>query len=124
MAEQENNYDVTKGRRFLFNLARSNPEYKEKYGDVGVLDLEEKFNQMPKENVFDGINFALAGLSYREKNVLMLRYGLIDGQSYTLEEVGHIFKVTRERIRQVEAKAIRKVEKKGLEGIANFPDSD
>jgi RNA polymerase primary sigma factor len=39
-----------------------------------------------------------------------LRYGLGDGYSYTLEEVGHIFKVTRERIRQIEAKAVRKLQ--------------
>lgn len=49
-------------------------------------------------------------LSYREREIIKLRYGLGDGYSYTLEEVGHIFKVTRERIRQIEAKAIRKLQ--------------
>ena len=48
-------------------------------------------------------------LSYREREIIKLRYGLGDGYSYTLEEVGHIFKVTRERIRQIEAKALRQL---------------
>ena len=52
---------------------------------------------------------ALAGLSDRERNVLELRFGLVDGQSRTLEEVGSQFGVTRERIRQIEAKALRKL---------------
>jgi RNA polymerase sigma factor (sigma-70 family) len=53
---------------------------------------------------------ALKSLSYREREIIKLRYGLGDGYSYTLEEVGHIFKVTRERIRQIEAKAVRKLQ--------------
>jgi len=52
----------------------------------------------------------LKTLSYREREIIKLRYGLGDGYSYTLEEVGHIFKVTRERIRQIEAKAVRKLQ--------------
>jgi RNA polymerase primary sigma factor len=52
----------------------------------------------------------LKSLSYREREIINLRYGLGDGYSYTLEEVGHIFKVTRERIRQIEAKAVRKLQ--------------
>ncbi len=52
----------------------------------------------------------LRSLSYREREILKLRYGLEDGYSYTLEEVAHIFKVTRDRIRQIEAKAIRKLQ--------------
>jgi len=56
------------------------------------------------------INRVLKTLSYREREIIKLRYGLGDGYSYTLEEVGHIFKVTRERIRQIEAKAVRKLQ--------------
>ena len=56
------------------------------------------------------INKVLKTLSYREREIIKLRYGLGDGYSYTLEEVGHIFKVTRERIRQIEAKALRKLQ--------------
>ena len=55
------------------------------------------------------INKVLKTLSYREREIIKLRYGLGDGYSYTLEETGRIFKVTRERIRQIEAKALRKL---------------
>ncbi len=63
-----------------------------------------------QEMLRDRINFVLKSLSYREREIIKLRYGLGDGYSYTLEEVGHIFKVTRERIRQIEAKAVRKLQ--------------
>ena len=59
------------------------------------------------------ISKVLKTLSYREREIIKLRYGLGDGYSYTLEEVGHIFKVTRERIRQIEAKAVRKLQQPG-----------
>jgi RNA polymerase primary sigma factor len=52
----------------------------------------------------------LRTLTYREREIIKLRYGIGDGYTYTLEEVGRIFKVTRERVRQVEAKAIRKLQ--------------
>ena len=49
----------------------------------------------------------LESLDYREREILRLRYGLADGYAYTLEEVGKIFSVTRERVRQIESKAVR-----------------
>ncbi|WP_146399127.1 RNA polymerase sigma factor RpoD/SigA [Pseudobythopirellula maris] len=52
----------------------------------------------------------MAELSYREREIIKLRYGLTDGYSYTLEEVGKIFSVTRERVRQIESKAVRKLQ--------------
>ncbi|MBN1179743.1 MAG: RNA polymerase sigma factor RpoD, partial [Anaerolineae bacterium] len=52
-------------------------------------------------------------LSAREREVLEMRYGLKDGRPYTLEEVGHKFGVTRERIRQIETKALRKLRHPG-----------
>ena len=55
------------------------------------------------------LNDVLGTLTYREGRVLKLRFGLIDGKQRTLEEVGQIFDVTRERIRQIEAKALRKL---------------
>ena len=57
----------------------------------------------------DEINSVLAGLTEREEKVLRLRFGLYDGRTRTLEEVGKEFNVTRERIRQIEAKALRKL---------------
>jgi RNA polymerase primary sigma factor len=62
-------------------------------------------NQMLK----DEINLVLQGLTEREEKVLRLRFGLYDGRTRTLEEVGKEFNVTRERIRQIEAKALRKL---------------
>ena len=58
----------------------------------------------------DRIEAVLKTLTYREREIIKLRYGIGDGYTYTLEEVGKIFKVTRERVRQVEAKAIRKLQ--------------
>ena len=56
------------------------------------------------------INELLKTLTYREREIVRLRYGLADGYCYTLEEVGRIFKVTRERVRQIEAKAVSKLQ--------------
>jgi len=55
------------------------------------------------------LELCLQDLNHREREILRLRYGLADGYSYTLEEVGQIFSVTRERVRQIEAKAVRKL---------------
>ena len=63
-----------------------------------------------QEMLKDRIDIVLKTLSYREREIIKLRYGIGDGYTYTLEEVGRIFKVTRERVRQVEAKAIRKLQ--------------
>jgi RNA polymerase primary sigma factor len=56
------------------------------------------------------IDELLKTLTYREREIIRLRYGLVDGYSYTLEEVGRVFKVTRERVRQIEAKAVKKLQ--------------
>lgn len=56
------------------------------------------------------IEEAMESLNYREREIIRLRYGLADGYSYTLEEVGKIFSVTRERVRQIESKAVRKLQ--------------
>ncbi|MEZ6067019.1 MAG: sigma-70 family RNA polymerase sigma factor [Planctomycetaceae bacterium] len=62
------------------------------------------------EMLKDKIDVVLKTLTYREREIIKLRYGLGDGYTYTLEEVGRIFKVTRERVRQIEAKAVRKLQ--------------
>ena len=62
------------------------------------------------EMLKDKIDCVLKTLTYREREIIKLRYGLGDGYTYTLEEVGRIFKVTRERVRQIEAKAVRKLQ--------------
>ena len=73
-------------------------------------DAESPAVGAAQEMLKSRINKVLKTLSYREREIIKLRYGLGDGYSYTLEEVGHIFKVTRERIRQIEAKAVRKLQ--------------
>ena len=65
--------------------------------------LMEMNQDMLKSRIAD----VLQSLEYREREILRLRYGLIDGYAYTLEEVGKIFSVTRERVRQIETKAVR-----------------
>src|SRR3989339_232027 len=67
------------------------------------------YDKVSRELLKDALNKVLETLSPREKKVLMMRFGLEDGKPKTLEEVGREFKVTRERIRQIEAKAIRKL---------------
>ncbi len=80
-----------------------------------------------QEMLKEKIEQVLNTLSYREREIVRLRYGIGDGYTYTLEEVGRIFKVTRERVRQVEAKAIRKmqhpVRSKKLEGFLDHKSS-
>ena len=69
------------------------------------------------------IEYAMEGLNYREREIIRLRYGLADGYSYTLEEVGKIFSVTRERVRQIESKAVRKLQQPyRCRGLASFLD--
>ena len=70
----------------------------------------DPLDEMNRELLKKRINEVLSGLTYREREILRLRYGLADGYSYTLEEVGKIFSVTRERVRQIEAKAVRKLQ--------------
>ncbi len=76
-------------------------EFLEDYREVDPL-MEMNY-EMLKSRIAD----VLQSLEYREREILRLRYGLIDGYAYTLEEVGKIFSVTRERVRQIETKAVR-----------------
>ncbi|MEQ8849354.1 sigma-70 family RNA polymerase sigma factor [Botrimarina sp.] len=77
--------------------------------------LEEQRDDDPlydtnQEMLKDRLDEVMSELTYREREILKLRYGLTDGYSYTLEEVGKIFSVTRERVRQIESKAVRKLQ--------------
>ncbi|MSU79890.1 MAG: RNA polymerase sigma factor RpoD [Gemmataceae bacterium] len=71
---------------------------------------ESPVNAATQGMLKDKIEQVLKTLTYREREIIKLRYGLGDGYTYTLEEVGRIFKVTRERVRQIEAKAVRKLQ--------------
>jgi RNA polymerase primary sigma factor len=88
--------------------------------------IEDPSSDNPLRNANNGvlrdrIDSLLKTLTFREREIIRLRYGLTDGYSYTLEEVGRIFKVTRERVRQIESKAVAKlqnpVRSKMLEGF-------
>ncbi|VTR98081.1 rna polymerase sigma70 : RNA polymerase sigma factor SigA OS=Singulisphaera acidiphila (strain ATCC BAA-1392 / DSM 18658 / VKM B-2454 / MOB10) GN=sigA PE=3 SV=1: Sigma70_r1_1: Sigma70_r1_2: Sigma70_r2: Sigma70_r3: Sigma70_r4 [Gemmata massiliana] len=72
--------------------------------------VDSPVNAATNEMLKDKIEGVLKTLTYREREIIKLRYGLGDGYTYTLEEVGRIFKVTRERVRQIEAKAVRKLQ--------------
>jgi RNA polymerase primary sigma factor len=77
--------------------------------------LEDQSTQNPVRTANNGIlrqqiDVLLKTLTWREREIVRLRYGLTDGYTYTLEEVGRIFKVTRERVRQIEAKAVAKLQ--------------
>ncbi len=78
-------------------------------GDFIESDGETPEDQVSKSLLREDLESVLSTLSPRERDVLRLRYGLDDGRMKTLEEIGQIFNVTRERIRQIEAKALRKL---------------
>ncbi len=101
-------------------------------GDDAVFGefVEDHTSDNPIRNATNGmlrdrIEELLKTLTYREREIIRLRYGLGDGYTYTLEEVGRIFKVTRERVRQIEAKAVRKLQNPTrtarLEGFLRSP---
>jgi RNA polymerase primary sigma factor len=72
-------------------------------------DALEPMDAAAREMLRESIDNAMAVLSDRERQVLERRFGLMDGTDHTLEEVGQYFEVTRERIRQIESKALRKL---------------
>ncbi|MEO1235962.1 MAG: RNA polymerase sigma factor RpoD [Planctomycetota bacterium] len=103
---------VMKISRHPISLDRPVGESEDSYfGDF----IEDEAASNPSESATSDmlrsrIEQVLKTLTYREREIIKLRYGIGDGYTYTLEEVGRIFKVTRERVRQVEAKAIRKLQ--------------
>jgi len=89
---------------------------------------ESPVSAATQEMLKDKIRSVLNTLTYREREIIKLRYGLNDGYTYTLEEVGRIFNVTRERVRQIEAKAVRKlqhpVRSRRLEGFLETVEAE
>jgi RNA polymerase primary sigma factor len=103
---------VMKISRHPISLDRPVGESEDSYfGDFIEDDTAESPVQAATQEMLkDKIEQVLKTLTYREREIIKLRYGLGDGYTYTLEEVGRIFKVTRERVRQIEAKAVRKLQ--------------
>ncbi|MCG8585624.1 MAG: sigma-70 family RNA polymerase sigma factor [Pirellulales bacterium] len=84
---------------------------------------EDPLAQLNRDALQDRIRELLESLDHREREILRLRFGLADGYSYTLEEVGKIFSVTRERVRQIETRALRKLkESESASALAGFLD--
>ena len=121
---------VMKIARHPISLDRPVGESEDSYfGDFIEDDAAESpVHVATQEMLKDKIDDVLKTLTYREREIIKLRYGIGDGYTYTLEEVGRIFKVTRERVRQVEAKAIRKlqhpVRSRKLEGFLDKLEQD
>jgi len=103
---------VLKISRHPISLDRPVGESEDSYFGDFIEDetVESPVSTATQEMLKDRIEQVLKTLTYREREIIKLRYGIGDGYTYTLEEVGRIFKVTRERVRQVEAKAIRKLQ--------------
>ena len=103
---------VLKISRHPISLDRPVGESEDSYFGDFIEDesAESPVHAATQEMLKDKIDQVLKTLTYREREIIKLRYGIGDGYTYTLEEVGRIFKVTRERVRQVEAKAIRKLQ--------------
>lgn len=103
---------VMKISRHPISLDRPVGESEDSYFGDFIEDegVESPVNAATHEMLKDKIDSVLKTLTYREREIIKLRYGLGDGYTYTLEEVGRIFKVTRERVRQIEAKAVRKLQ--------------
>jgi RNA polymerase primary sigma factor len=103
---------VMKISRHPISLDRPVGESEDSYFGDFIEDgaAENPINAATQEMLKEKIDAVLKTLTYREREIIKLRYGLGDGYTYTLEEVGRIFKVTRERVRQIEAKAVRKLQ--------------
>jgi RNA polymerase primary sigma factor len=114
----------------VFKIARHPVSLDSPIGDEDDSDfgdfIEDESSASPihaasQEMLKDKIESVLQTLSFREREIIRLRYGIGTGHTYTLEDVGKIFKVTRERVRQIEAKAIKKLQHpirgKKLEGF-------
>ena len=117
--ELANELEITPERvREIYKIAQHPISLQAEVGDGGESQfgdfLEDTSVESPDEAtgytiLKDKINDVLKTLTERERTVLILRFGLLDGKPKTLEEVGVVFNVTRERIRQIEAKALRKM---------------
>jgi RNA polymerase primary sigma factor len=121
---------VLKISRHPISLDRPVGESEDSYFGDFIEDetAESPVTAATQEMLKSKIDHVLKTLTYREREIIKLRYGIGDGQTYTLEEVGRIFRVTRERVRQIEAKAIRKlqhpVRSRKLEGFLDKKTED
>jgi len=110
-------------------LSLDEPLGGEEENDLGRLlpDLrcDDPLDDLQRDSLRSEIRRALQTLDYRQREILRLRYGLADGYAYTLSEVGKIFSVTRERIRQIEGDALRRLQQPSCASkLAGFLDAN
>ncbi len=108
-------------------LSLDDPKGDDGENRLGEMIPDKRFNDplldLNQDALRTGVDEALGSLNYREREIIRLRYGLSDGYSYTLSEVGKIFSVTRERIRQIECEALRKLQQPSCSSkLADFLD--
>ncbi|MEE2685815.1 MAG: sigma-70 family RNA polymerase sigma factor [Planctomycetota bacterium] len=119
----------------IMKMSRQPLSLDQPVGDHEENNFGEFLEDYRDDNPMDDINQqalkmhlaeAMEDLNYREREILRLRFGLADGYSYTLEEVGKIFSVTRERVRQIESKAVQKLQQpfrsKRLSSFLDLPN--
>lgn len=119
---------IIKMARQPLSLDQPVGEHEESYFGEFLKDHREDdpLYESNQEALKHRIEEAMEHLNFREREILKLRYGLTDGYAYTLEEVGKIFSVTRERVRQIESKAVRKLQQpfrsRPLSGFLDGPE--
>ena len=105
--------------RGLLRLLRGTDSLQRQVGNDGEAEMGDLLPDQEEKNPADNaghnmlrqrLGKLLQTLSWREREILKMRFGLGDGYSYTLEEVAHVFRVTRERIRQLEYRALRRLQ--------------
>ena len=100
-------------RRFLHAV------FPDEFSEQRLAALLEPHAEEALQELRRHIDAALRTLSYRERGILEMRCGLGDGQAYTLAESGYVFKLTRERIRQLQARSLKKLRKHAVD-LRNF----
>jgi len=124
--ELRNNTEFLCSQKTIEKTAYLRASALEHYARATTERLSSPGNHDGGDKLRSDLNSAIKTLSYREREIIKLRYGLGDGYSYTLEEVGHIFKVSKDRIRQIEDKAIRKLQQPNRAGLLadHLPELD
>lgn len=125
---QMNRYRITHARHYSIERSLHKPKEERLFLEDHLISHHDTEVSGDRQLLVSGIQDLLQRLSERERDIISLRFGLVDGQERTLEEIGQEYGVTRERIRQIEAKALRKLQSLArnyrLRAFTNTPDGD